>query len=103
MTASVLGRHRAQIRRAAGALTSAEQQIREVIVKGLIKDKGGAAQVSTAMRVVAEVIASDDLVADCRQSRNRRRDGIRSEGPRATEKRCIHWTVINGANEQPDR
>ena len=46
-------------RRAAGALTPAEQQIREEILKGLINDKGGEAQIATAMRILAEVIASD--------------------------------------------
>src|SRR5437870_11546145 len=46
-------------RRTNGVLTPDEQTIREEILAGLIEDKGGAAQIGTATRILAEVIAAD--------------------------------------------
>ena len=40
-------------------LNPAERNNREEILSGLLADKAGAAQISTATRVLAEIIASD--------------------------------------------
>ena len=46
-------------RRAEGSLTEDEQDIRTEILAGLIADSGGEAQISTATRILAEIISSD--------------------------------------------
>jgi hypothetical protein len=48
-----------QNRRANGALTVEEQDIRADILTGLIADKGGEQQIGTAERILAEIISSD--------------------------------------------
>ena len=46
-------------RRAEGELTADERDIRAEILAGLIADSGGEAQISTATRILAEIISSD--------------------------------------------
>jgi len=46
-------------RQDAGLLSPLDESVRQQILDGLISDKGGDGQISTATRILAEVIASD--------------------------------------------
>jgi len=48
-----------QKRREEGVPTQHEESVRQQILEGLIVDKGGDDQISTATRILAEVVASD--------------------------------------------
>jgi hypothetical protein len=66
-------------RRAEGSLTEDERDIRAEILAGLIADSGGEAQISTATRILAEIISSDVAPVGHIQSSHRERHQEQSE------------------------
>ena len=82
-------------RRNNGALNTKEHSVREEILAGLLAGKGGEAQISTAMWVLAEIIASDvSLLVTFNQESTESSRTIRKPGK--IPRRWLNWTATKG-------
>jgi hypothetical protein len=96
-----------QKRREESITTEHEESVRQQILEGLISDRGGDEQVSTATRILAEVIASDaawlvvfnGAIDHIIQNNQKVRQNPRGLHQLDNYKLCGHRDVVNGMAE----